>query len=308
MALLESLDPILASELLSSAGFDLPPSALNVEAREERWLVRLPKQQLAWFAATAAGLARLRTERRVLRLLEARCSFAAPRVLFESADGNLDIRSMVPGTNDPFSVFAAARARRELAAQMGGAIGAIVAEQHSRIGAADVAAWLPHRPAWPESRDWIHERLPRVVDDRHLIARAEAVIEAYESVAVQDTDRALVHCDVGFHNLGIDSQSFAVHGIFDYEGAAWADRHHDFRYLVFDLDRYEMLDAAASAYEAVVGYAIQRSRVLLYNAACAVTFLAYRAGIAPDVRWCGRTLAQDLRWSKHAIAKAPVRR
>jgi hypothetical protein len=32
-----------------------------------------------------------------------------------------------------------------------------------------------------------------------------------------------------------------VHGLFDYEGAAWADRHHDFRYLAFDLDRDELL-------------------------------------------------------------------
>jgi hypothetical protein len=44
--------------------------------------------------------------------------------------------------------------------------------------------------------------------------------------------------------------------------------------------------------------------VLLYNAACAVTFLAFRAGIAPDTRWCGRTLAEDVRWSQHAIANA----
>lgn len=304
MAPLESLDPARASQLLGAAGLDLRPSELSVEAHEERWLVRLPNRQLAWFAASAPGLARLRAERRVLRLLEARCSFAAPRVLFESADGELDVRSMVPGTRDPFSVFVEARARRELAVEMGRAIGAILAEQHSRIGAADVAEWLPLRPAWPEPRDWIRERLPRVVDDGGLIARAEAVIDTYESVAVEDSDRALVHTDVGFHNLGIDPHSFAVHGIFDYDGAAWADRHHDFRYLVFDLDRYEMLDAAAAAYATVVGYEIQRSRVLLYNAACAVSFLAYRAGIRPDVRWCGRTLPEDIAWSEHAIAKA----
>jgi hypothetical protein len=259
---------------------------------------------LAWFAASAPGLAALRIERRVLRLLETRCSFAAPRVLFESADGALDVRSMVPGSSDAFDVYAEIRKRRELAVEMGRAIGAILAEQHSRIGPEDVAEWLPLQPAWPEPRDWIYERLPGVISDSGLIARAMAVIETYESVAVEDADRALVHTDVGFHNLGIDAHSFAVRGIFDYNGAAWADRHHDFRYLVFDLDGYEMLDAAASVYEAAVGYAIQRGRVRLYNAACAVSFLAYRAGIQPDVRWCGRTLADDLRWSEHAITKA----
>lgn len=121
---------------------------------------------------------------------------------------------------------------------------------------------------------------------------------------VADADRALVHTDVGFHNLGIDPRTFAVQGIFDYEGAAWADRHHDFRYLVFDFDGYDTLDAASETYESATGYAIQRGRVLLYNAACAVTFLAFRAGISPDVRWCGRTLAEDVRWSQHAVTSA----
>jgi hypothetical protein len=73
---------------------------------------------------------------------------------------------------------------------------------------------------------------------------------------------------------------------------------------VFDLDRYELLEAALSAYEPVVGHRVQRERVLLYNAACAVTFLAYRADTEPQERSCGRTLAEDLRWSKHAIARA----
>jgi len=116
----------------------------------------------------------------------------------------------------------------------------------------------------------------------------------------------LVHTDVGFHNLGIDPQSYTVHGLFDYDGAAWADRHHDFRYLVFDLDRYALLEAAVSAYEPVVGHRIQRERVLLYNAACAVSFLAYRAGTQPEERSCGRTLAEDLRWSRLVIARAMI--
>ena len=129
-------------------------------------------------------------------------------------------------------------------------------------------------------------------------------MEAYERVPVLEADRALVHTDVGFHNLGIDPQSHTVHGIFDYDEAAWADRHHDFRYLVFDWDRYDLLEAAVAAYEPVVGHRILRQRVLLYNAACAVTFLAYRAGTQPEERSCGRTLAEDLQWSRLAIARA----
>ena len=300
----EALSPDIACEVLAEVGLEYAPSDVHVEAREERGVVRLPGQYLAWFAASRHGLQRLQTERRVLRLLDARCTFRVPRVLFESAAGAFDVRAMVPGVSDPWHIYAAVRDSVERAVQLGTAVGTLLAEQHSRIGVADIAGWLPRRPAWPEPREWVCERLRNVVDDPGLIANAEAVMEAYESVPVSEADCALVHTDVGFHNLGIDPQSYTVHGLFDYDGAAWADRHHDFRYLVFDLDRYELLEAAVSAYEPVVGHRIQRERVLLYNAACAVTFLAYRAGTKAEERSCGRTLAEDLRWSRLAIARA----
>ena len=53
---------------------------------------------------------------------------------------------------------------------------------------------------------------------------------------------------------------------------------------MFDLDCYELLEAAVSAYEPIVGDRMQRARVFLYNAACAVTFLASRAGTRPSRR------------------------
>jgi hypothetical protein len=37
------------------------------------------------------------------------------------------------------------------------------------------------------------------------------------------------------------------------EDAAWADRHQDFRYLVFAHDDEEMLDGALEVYEPAVG-------------------------------------------------------
>ncbi len=300
----KALSQEAACEMLSEAGLTFAPSDVHVEEREGRWLVRLPGEQLAWFAASASGLQRLQAERRVLRLLEARCSFDVPRILFESTGGEFDVRVKVPGTSDPWRIYAEVRDSVELAGRLGTAIGRILAEQHLRIVAADVDGWLPLRPDWPQPREWVCERLKTVVDDPALIATAAEVMEAYEGVSVSEADRALVHADVGFHNLAIDPASQTVRGIFDYEEAAWADRHHDFRYLVFDLDRYELLDAALSVYEPMVGYRIERDRVLLYNAACAVTFLAYRAGTGPEDRSCGRTLAEDVRWSRHAIARA----
>lgn len=291
-------------QALAAAGRRYRPSQLALEAREDRWLVRLPDQRLAWLARSALGLQRLRRERRVLRLIEQRCSFEAPRVLFESVDGDLDVRSMVPGAADPWRFYAEVLDSSERAIRLGTGIGAMLVEQHTRIGAADVTPWLPRRPSWPEAPEWIRERLPRVVEDTRLIAHAEAVIDAYENIVVEEADRALVHTDIGFHNLAIEIESYTVQGIFDYDGAAWADRHHDFRYLLFDFTRPEMLEAACAVYEPVVGRPIRRDRVFLYNAACAVTFLAFRAGHGAGERWCGRTLAEDVQWSKEAIAKA----
>ncbi|HMI90241.1 MAG TPA: hypothetical protein VK509_02705, partial [Polyangiales bacterium] len=105
------------------------------------------------------------------------------------------------------------------------------------------------------------------------------------------------------HNMAIDPQSHAVNGVFDYEGAAWADRHHDFQYLVFDFEGFELLDAALSVYRTRVDRPIHRERVLLYNAGCALSFLASRVGTRPEEHWCGRTLAEDLRWSRMAMAR-----
>jgi aminoglycoside phosphotransferase (APT) family kinase protein len=143
----------------------------------------------------------------------------------------------------------------------------------------------------------------RVVDDSKLIDDAEAVIANYGAQLISESDRVLLHADVGFHNLVVDPSSHTVRGIFDYDGAAWADRHHDFRYLMFDEDRFDLLEATLSVYEAAVGRKISRERLVLYNAACAISFLACRAAARPDDRPCGRTLAEDLRWTAYAISR-----
>jgi aminoglycoside phosphotransferase (APT) family kinase protein len=300
---IDSLTAAQAAELLGGIGVAVDPGELVPELRDERWLVRLPGQRVAWLARSAAGRVVLLRERRVLRLLAARCGFEAPRILFADTDGDVEVRSMVAGANRPWQVYEAARADGTVARQLGTQIGAILAEQHTRVGAADVAGWLPDRPSWPEPRGWIAERLTRVVDDPELVATADAVVARYDAVTVDERDRVLVHGDVGFHNVGIDDDNRTVHGIFDYAAPAFADRHHDFRYLVFDFDRRDLLDAARAAYEPIAGRVIDTDRVLLYNAACAITFLAYRDGTPPEADSCGRTLDQDLRWSRHAVAR-----
>lgn len=290
-----------ACETLRGVGIACWPEDVQIIAREERWAVSIPGERIAWFPASELGNKRLAVERRVLRLLAERCSFQVPRILFVS-DCGFDLRQMVAGQCDPWSIFHRCQADLNLARKIGRSIGSILAEQHVRIHEADVAGWLPQRVAWPEPNRWIRERLPHVVDDHDLIHIMAQVIERYEAVPVGAKDRALVHGDVGFHNLALDPQTDALNGIFDYDSAAWADRHHDFRYLLF-VDREDMLDSALEMYEPATGYQISRNRVRLYNAACAISYLAFRIGTPPDRRLCGRTLAEDLQWLRTALSK-----
>jgi aminoglycoside phosphotransferase (APT) family kinase protein len=141
------------------------------------------------------------------------------------------------------------------------------------------------------------------VDDDDLMLTMGRTIERYEAEAVDAGDCVLVHGDVGLHNLALDPETDTVNGIFDYDSAAWADRHHDFRYLLFDVGREDMLDAALAVYEPATGLTIERDRVRLYNAACAITYLAFRSGTPPEQKSCGRTLAEDLGWVRTALSR-----
>jgi aminoglycoside phosphotransferase len=298
-----SLTPQRVCDALGELGLPVAPADVVLERRDARWMARLPGGRLAWFAATESARAILATERRLLRVLAVRCGFGVPRVLLEAPDGDFDVRSMVPGIADPWAVHARVVADADAAARLGASIGAVLADLHTNVRAADVADWLPAVPDWPELRASIAARLPRVTADPELHARADEVMARYEARRTADEDRVLVHTDLGFHNLGVDPGTLAVRGVFDWGTACWADRHLDFRHLPAGTEEEPMLDAAVAAYEAATGRTLSRARILLHNAAVAIGFLAYRDGIAPDVRWCGRTLDDDLAWSRLAIGR-----
>ena len=294
------LDAAIASRMLQQAGFAVSPENLRVELRYGRWAVTLPSDRLAWFPADSDGRKRLVQERNVLRLLAQRCSFRVPHILYES-DTGFDVRALVVGRCEPERLFEEARADAGLSRQIGRALGAILAEQYTRIAPADVAGWLTERMIWPAEGGWILERLPKVIDDAMLIDEIGRLLARYEAVPVEAGDCVLVHGDVGFHNIVVDERANVI-GIFDYDSAAWADRHHDFRYLVFDSGREELLQAALAVYEPATGRTLDRDRIKLYNAACAVSYLAYRHGIPANRKWCGRTLAEDLHWVRDALS------
>jgi hypothetical protein len=94
---IDSLTPEIAQDFLKQAGLSVEPDEVQVEAREARWVVHLPRNQMSWFAMSEEGYRRLCHERKVLKLLEAKCSFSAPRIFYESSDGLFDIRVKVPG-------------------------------------------------------------------------------------------------------------------------------------------------------------------------------------------------------------------
>ncbi|HSY23700.1 MAG TPA: aminoglycoside phosphotransferase family protein [Polyangiaceae bacterium] len=304
-----SIGAVEANALLSAAGFEVAINELRPDPREERTMFAMPGARAAWFASSEAGRVRLRHEARVLRLLARRCSFEVPRVLFESADAALQVRALVPGNSTPFEWYQEAQGSPAKAREFGASIGAILAEQHRRIEEGDVAGWSRRALLWPLSRSQVREALGRVVANSTLRARCDRVLAMKEEVHVVPTDCALVHGDLGFHNVVLDPKTFRVIGVYDYDGAAWADRHYDFRYLVFDLPGGaldQVLEGALAVYEPLVGVALSRARIHLYNAASAVGFLAFRDGHAPEENWCGRTLSEDVAWTEHALRRVGV--
>jgi hypothetical protein len=62
-----------------------------------------------------------------------------------------------------------------------------------------------------------------------------------------------------------------------------------------------MLDAAIRTYEPAVGRTLDRDRIQLYNAVCAISYLAFRVGTPPEQKSCGRTLAEDVQWVRAAL-------
>lgn len=239
----------------------------------------------------------------MLRLIESRCNFQAPRILYQAKDHSFDVRTKVKGTYDPWGMYARLKQDGKLSERIGQAVGAILAEQHTQIVASDVDPWLPRRVRWPEPSQSIRERVSNVFTDSGLLRDIDQVLAMYDGVVVKEEDRVLAHTDVGLHNFVFEPATLELRGIFDYDSAAWVNRHHDFRYLEFDFDRWEMLDAAIAQYEASVGLRLSRRRILLYNAVCACSYLAHRLGVAPEEKCCGRSLAEDLQWTRSATKR-----
>jgi aminoglycoside phosphotransferase (APT) family kinase protein len=287
---------------LAGIGVTADPALLTLIERDNRFAALLPDSRIAWFPTDPAGRQRLSREARALGLIQRYCGFLAPRIIHESARG-WQLRHAVPGTSDPFAIYHRVRNDQRFASTLGGNFGRLLADQHQSIPPAELGDWLLARPGWPAPISQVAEDLPRVTDDRHLIDSALALLSRSEQAEAQITDRVLAHTDFGFHNMVVTADG-AVAGVFDYDEAARTDRHYDFRYLLLDDKDDTLLIAAIEAYEAAGGSPIDMSRVRLLNAASAVGFLAWRGDARPDEKPAGRTLAEDLRWTRMALERA----
>lgn len=296
------LDMAMACACLAEAGILVSPETVQGEPRDDRWAVLLPDDRMAWFPMNPAGERRLAAERRVLDVLAARCSFRVPRVLHVDATG-WQVRSLVPGVCNPWGLYSRVSRDRALARGIGRAVGDVLAQQHAQVREEDVAGWLPRRPSWPEPGERLWDALPHVGADARLLRAIARVLRRYEDqVNGEACDRVLVHGDLGFHNVALVPNTDEVAGVFDYDGACWADRHQDFRYLVFPgVAAGEVLEGALEVYEPALGLRLGRERIHLCNAACAIGYLAFRRGTAPETKSCGRTLAEDLEWVEQAL-------
>lgn len=298
----ESPDRAEIRDALIRAGLSLRVDEIRIVRRDERWLVRLPDRRIAWFPASPAGERALAVERAVLRLIRSRCSFAVPEIVFVDPVAQYEIRSVIGADVDISRLLLELDATPQVAVEIGARIGELLAEQHARIRHDDVRGWLPELVNWPWSAARVLPAVQLVVPDRPDLQRGAAEVFARQArLSLAAGDHALAHTDVGFHNLALTERSRRVIGLFDYDSAAWADRHLDFRYLLFDGDRVDLVQSAIEAYERECRYALSRQRILLYNATSAFGYLAYRMGTAPGEKPCGRTLDEDIGWCEWAM-------
>ena len=295
-----TLNPKEIAHRLRLAGIAVDGPRVRMESRNGRILVHLDDDRIAWFPEEPGGLVAIENERRILRLIEKYCRFRAPRILYEDAEG-WDVRAMVPGVAAA-DFLTQVRTDPDGVRRTGMSLGRILAEQHTRVPAFELG-WLARMPPWPKSAAIAN--LPKVVEDPRLLARINCALERWKESTPEVSDAVLVHCDLGPWNLAVSSATAEVQGVFDYGDAVFGDRHQDFKYMQFHrAEEQVMLEAAIKSYEEATRMTLDRGRIRFFNAIEAIGFLGFRFGHAPEERWCGRTLEEDVEWTTTALEAA----
>src|SRR5215831_4590724 len=138
------MDSIVVADLLRRAGFAVDEARIQIDSRKGRTVAHLGYGHIAWFPENLRGRRDIEQERRILRLIEKQCSFAAPRVIYEDS-GGWDVRAIVSGMAGE-NFLEQVRRDSHLARRTGRSLGRILVEQHTGIRASELDGWLTRAP------------------------------------------------------------------------------------------------------------------------------------------------------------------
>ena len=126
------------------------------------------------------------------------------------------------------------------------------------------------------------------------------MLEAYAAPDEDAGEQVLTHGDIGMHNLAVDPATGRLVGLFDFDLAAWDDRHVD----LYSLHSYgdDFVELTLDAYMTVAGRRPSARRAGLHHLLGAFEALA-GALAEGDPYW----IARRRRWVDGAIAGAPGR-
>ena len=274
---------------------------LHIYDGVDRFVCELPDYQFAIVADNPTGVERMSGERRILQALEEAGFERAPQVLAVSDDDAVEIRRGVPGKSRIPDLVQRLR-EKDVGKKIISQIATLLVELHSALTSEQAIELTKDVEMWPASSDWVRERLPHVLTDQGLLSELYDVMDQYDQLEIKKY--VLCQGDPTFQNLAF-SDELDVNGIFDFYTPTACEAEWDMRYLWFEdtAQASELRDLGISTYAELSGYQPDRQRVLFYNAVSAIAYLAYRKGIKDETRWCGRTLAGDLAWTRSALDK-----
>lgn len=304
----EQADEGALRRALAQAGYAMNDAPQHrPEFRRWRWLAPLPGGRIAFFADNPEAVERLGRERAVLDLLGPRVSsFAVPAVEHVSPDGRLQVRRMVEGV-DATAWFGGYERERMLdmspaGRRLAGELGRALAELHGSVTPAEVEALgVPMGEPLSLAVADLHRRLAGCLPEPALAPALDAVLERCAALGEEEgAGRVLIHGDPCAANLVIDPEAGRLVGMFDFEYAAWADRHEDFYSLHSFGDAFT--ERALDAYAAVSGVRPSIQWAALHHVYAAFYALAGALAAGDPGK-----VADQLRWVRGALAGAPGR-
>ena len=209
--------------------------------RSWRWMVDCPGDRIAWIAEDEEGWTRLQREAELIATLAA-AGCRVPRVIRVDDVARLQVRSKLPGASgyaieslvfgESVRLTSAARYQHDSPLTEAGCVlardlGAEIAALH-RAPVEEVTAMGLRRMPYLATLDQIDRQLARsalLQDLRTALPRLRNWFEALPD------DPVIALGDIQMHNMGVDGETGALFGVFDFDEAAVAHRLEDFKYL-----------------------------------------------------------------------------